>query len=693
MLILIGASTTAWISYEAVSTHDLLRQEEDVAYEILATVNRAKVAHEQLKAHTSEVLLFDKVIAPEKIEQRFRELENALSSEINQIYKVAEKGQAQGVLTSLENFNRASFSWHRNAVIALGIEPRSSIPTHHYLNKLAERSRNAIDAIFVAAQTGAQNRSDTARAEYATRVRVMFISMLTIFCVFGGFSIGFGRRLANLLSNLSDTMDLIRQGDFSVKVTAKRSHDEIGKIANGIDAFKETLQALTDANTREKHLATHDLLTGLANRRALEEYMAEKLKGTNDQLSKIAILHIDLDRFKQVNDMLGHAAGDEILVHAARAMKKVARSDDLVARVGGDEFIVVLNDVESNAKAGEAAETLIMEIVEPINLWGEMVQVGASIGIAFASADETLPERLLGNADMALYIAKGAGRGGFAFFSNETRNEFENNMSLLRDLRFGLERGQIIPFFQPQIDAANGSIIGFEALARWEHPSRGLLGPGAFIDIAFDNGLGDRLTEVIMRQSISSLVEWRALGHDVPCVSINFAASQLRSGGLTESLDDALLVAGLHPSDIVVEILESVLLGDGVDPALSTIAQLKRSGYRIELDDFGTGHASISNLRKFKVDSIKLDRIFVTDVEKDPEQEMILRTLIDLCKNLDIDCLAEGVETEAEKSKLLALGCSRFQGFGIAKPMSREAVPDWIASFSERDRNSNERVS
>jgi EAL domain-containing protein (putative c-di-GMP-specific phosphodiesterase class I) len=271
-----------------------------------------------------------------------------------------------------------------------------------------------------------------------------------------------------------------------------------------------------------------------------------------------------------------------------------------------------------------------------------------------------------------------------SFYNDATRARFEGNMALLRDLRIGLDNGEITAFFQPQVDGITNEVLGFEALARWHHPKRGMLDPGVFITLAFEHGLGDRLTERIVSDAISALLEWRALGLPAPSVSVNFSAKQLRDGGLVEYLDDALFAANLQPKDIAIEVLESVLFSDGVDPALNTIAKLQHRGYKIELDDFGTGHASISNLRRFKVDGIKLDKDFVAGVDQDAEQEVILRTMIDLCRNLNIECLAEGVETEAEIAKLISLGCSRFQGYGIARPMARDAVTSWLETHYGR---------
>lgn len=677
LLIVIGAATTALISYEAVRAHDDLQSQEERAYEFLFSVERTQAALQAIEDFSNDILSFNLVVPAPVIATRYQSLRDTLMGEIRSIEALADEAS---VASSVARFSAAAGAWQQEVEIALGLTAEQAIPSHIRLEQLSQAADDAVAEIYGVAKTGAITRSGMKSANYKSRVNTIFHTLLVIFTVFGFFFLMFGRRLTRSLGNVARSMDRIRQGNFEPGIEREFSKDEIGDIARGVQVFGETLKALTQANEKVKHLAMHDQLTGLANRRALEDHLEAVIAGRAGQAGKVAIFHIDLDRFKQVNDMYGHAAGDEILRHASEAMKANQRSGDLVARIGGDEFVIVLEDIESEAVAAGIAERMIASISAPIEIWNDVVNVGASIGIAFLDDADTDIERILANADMALYIAKGAGRGRHSFYSTETRKQFETDMSLLRELRSGLEKGEIVAYFQPQIDAASNKLIGFEALARWVHPTRGTLGPGHFLSLAFDNGLGDRLSDIIVREAISALRDWRGKGLDVPRVSVNFAAKQLRDSGVTEYLDDALFQACLSPEDIAIEVLESVLFGDDADPAHATISQLKRRGYRIELDDFGTGHASISNLRKFRVDGVKLDRVFVTGVDSDPEQEMILRTLIDLCRNLGIGCLAEGVETEAERSKLLALGCSRIQGYGIAMPMARDEVVDWVRS-------------
>ncbi|ABF62110.1 diguanylate cyclase/phosphodiesterase (plasmid) [Ruegeria sp. TM1040] len=681
LLIVIGIVGAIWVARAAIKTQDLIQDADSAAVRTLQATERAQRIRAEIESRLSEFLEFNTIAPPDRIRRNHQRYVDAFQNVWNDL-RAAPGSEAQKRMVAQveEQFK----SWNTEASIALGLIYDTHIPSRNRLDTLARRLELALVALEQEVRLSAEQVNQDARRRYAKQVVIVLVTMIGIFLVAGSAFIGFGGQLVRSLTQLAAAMERIRAGDFDTPLSDLQRRDEVGKIARGVADFSSTLRDLSEAKTHIEHLALHDQLTDLPNRRALQDYLERSVEQARDSNARHAVLHVDLDRFKQINDLMGHAAGDQILLHAAEAMQRQIGPDDMTARVGGDEFVIVLRGHGTDSKTKAIAKRVIEEISKPVEIEGEFVNVGASIGIAYLAAGETDPARILSNADIALYIAKSEGRGRVSFYNDATRARFEGNMALLRDLRIGLDNGEITAFFQPQVDGITNEVLGFEALARWHHPKRGMLDPGVFITLAFEHGLGDRLTERIVSDAISALLEWRALGLPAPSVSVNFSAKQLRDGGLVEYLDDALFAANLQPKDIAIEVLESVLFSDGVDPALNTIAKLQDRGYKIELDDFGTGHASISNLRRFKVDGIKLDKDFVAGVDQDAEQEVILRTMIDLCRNLNIECLAEGVETEAEIAKLISLGCSRFQGYGIARPMARDAVTSWLETHYGR---------
>ena len=681
LLIVIGIVGAFWVSLAAIRTQNAIQDADTTTMRTLQATERAQRIRVEIEDQLSQFLEFNTVETPARVTRNHQRFVTAFRNVWQKLRAAPGSPKQIEMVAQVEEQFEA---WNTEATIALGLLTDTHIPSHNRLDHLARRLELALVALEQEVRLSAANANQDARQRYVQQVVVVFISMIVIFLVAGSTFIGFGSQLVRSLTQLAAAMERIRSGDFDTPVSYVDRRDEVGKIARGVAAFSYTLRDLSAAKTRIEHLALHDQLTNLPNRRALQEYLEHCFDLAPSSEHRVAVLHVDLDRFKQINDLMGHAAGDEILRHAARAMQQQIGADDLTARVGGDEFVIVLRQAGTDAQVECIANRIIEAVSQPIEIWGDFVHVGASVGIAFLMAGETDPARILSNADIALYVAKSKGRGRASFYNDATRARFEGNMALLKDLRCGLDNGEITAFFQPQVDGVTGEVIGFEALARWRHPERGMLDPGVFITLAFEHGLGDRLTERIVSDAIAALLEWRARGLPAPSVSVNFSAKQLRDGGLVEYLDDTLFAAALEPEDIAIEVLESVLFSDGVDPALNTIEQLQKRGYKIELDDFGTGHASISNLRRFKVDGIKLDKDFVAGVDQDAEQEVILRTMIDLCRNLGIVCLAEGVETEAEKNKLISLGCSRFQGYGVARPMPQDAVTEWLETLYGR---------
>jgi diguanylate cyclase (GGDEF)-like protein len=425
-------------------------------------------------------------------------------------------------------------------------------------------------------------------------------------------------------------------------------------------------------------LASVDDLSGLPNRRALYNHIQRYDAGRWPH-NNVAVMQIDLDRLKIINDTMGHAAGDKALRHASAAMISTDQPDMFVARTGGDEFVLILFGDMDSVALKDIADQLIDAISKPFVIDNKECHAGASIGIATGTFAEGLPlDSYIKNADMALYTAKNGGRGTSRFFSPALRSQLKEVEELQAHIREGLQNGEFRPYFQPQVEGRSGKIVGFETLARWHHPTRGVLAPFHFLTAAEDARLLDQLDHYLMANTFATMREWINQGLDIPQVSLNLTSSRLMDIDLVDSILFAAGDAGIDPQMISVEILESAMIDNTSKRMIENIKNLSAAGIKIELDDFGTGHASISNLRHFKVDRIKIDRSFVKDVHLYSELARITSAMIGLAHSLRIDVLAEGIETPEERLVLNALGCDHIQGFGVAHPMLSDEVPAWL---------------
>lgn len=426
-------------------------------------------------------------------------------------------------------------------------------------------------------------------------------------------------------------------------------------------------------------LASVDDLSGLPNRRALYDHI-QHFDAGHWPHNDVAVLQIDLDRLKIINDTMGHAAGDRALRHAAAAMTSTGLPDMFLARTGGDEFVMLLFGIHDTDTLKDHATQIISAISKPFTVDGKECYAGASIGIATGTFADGLPlDTYINNADLALYTAKNGGRGTCRFFSPTLRTQLEEVEELQTQIRNGLKNAEFRPYFQPQVEGRSGKIVGFETLARWHHPTRGTLTPFHFLSAAEDARLLDELDHDLMHQTFAILRDWLDQGLNIPQVSLNLTTSRLLDVDLVDTILFAAGDAGVDPHLISIEILESAMIDNTSKRMIENIKNLSAAGIKVELDDFGTGHASISNLRHFKVDRIKIDRSFVQDVHLYSELARITSAMIGLAHSLRIDVLAEGIETPEERLVMNALGCDHIQGFGVAHPMPGEDVPAWLA--------------
>lgn len=439
--------------------------------------------------------------------------------------------------------------------------------------------------------------------------------------------------------------------------------------------------ALTRAAEQDtRHRLLHDPLTQLPNATYLQAHLERLAAGAERTKTQTAMLRINLDRFKVLRDTLGQRVAAEIIRIAARRIRSAQRAGDFVAYLGQDDFVLVASDLEDGAAAAAIAHRVQQALGKPFALQGGARRIDCSIGVTMLSDDEPEADRVRANAEIALAEAQGAGPGNVRYFRESLRAEAERRETLFVELLGGLERGELVPFFQPQIDIASGDFIGFEALVRWMHPRQGLLTPAAFLDFAEAADLTERIGEVVLERSLDALMIWDRAGFHVPRVGVNFALAQLRDPRLIEKIKWEVERQDINPGRLAIEVLETVLIKSDADLVVRNLRGLASAGFEIELDDFGTGHASIQNLRRFMVNRIKIDRSFILGIEASEEQRTLTASMIAMARALGIHTLAEGVETAEAREVLRALGCDQLQGYLIARPMSLADTLDWLAA-------------
>ena len=445
---------------------------------------------------------------------------------------------------------------------------------------------------------------------------------------------------------------------------------------------KANLQ-LESANEELRRRAFIDPLTGLPNRmlfedrllHAMQRYDRDDDSRARREPCKLAVLFVDLDGFKPINDMLGHAVGDEVLKEAARRLRTATRDSDTVARIGGDEFVLLAEDVSDVADCASLANRVIQVLAQPLEIQGHQVTLSGSVGVAlYPEHGDRL--KLVQNADAAMYTAKRAGGNTYALFESRMNEGLQDQLSLQQDLRHALERGELQLHYQPKVDARLGRLQGVEALLRWQHPTRGMVGPNVFIPIAERFGLINGLGNWVIEESCRQMRVWADEGLSMN-VAINLSVHQLRTEELVPRIESALARYQVMPSQLLCEITESVAMED-IESTQRAFEALSRIGVYLSIDDFGTGYSSLSYLRQLPARQLKIDRSFVADIEVRPDARAIVSAVIQLAHQLGLRVVAEGVETEGQRDILLVLQCDELQGYLLARPMAVEALDDWL---------------
>jgi diguanylate cyclase (GGDEF)-like protein len=452
------------------------------------------------------------------------------------------------------------------------------------------------------------------------------------------------------------------------------------KIARSGDELAVTLRDISQAKLQEGELirlASTDELTGLANRSSFISLLEEAIDEAAATNREIALLFIDLDRFKAVNDSFGHSSGDIVLRQAADRLRAALRPTDHVARLGGDEFTAILRQHGGDADVLRVADRILHALTQPYRVADTDMDIGASIGICVYPRDGDTAEQLLRHADIAMYAAKTGGRGGYCFYRQELYEELRKRMDIERELAEAIQDDQFELYYQPRIEAATGRLVSMEALLRWRHPERGIVPPLEFIPIAEGNGQIVKIGALVIRKACEQLAAWQAAGHAVVPVSVNVSAVQFQHSDIGDILATALRMSGVASDMVELEITESAMLGEHA-AIVSRLSAMRRLGVKLAVDDFGTGYSSLAQLQRLDMDVLKVDRSFTAGIEDSHEGRILYRAIVSMAHALGMHVVAEGVETWAQARLLRDIGCDELQGYLISKPVPAEEATTFL---------------
>ncbi|MCG8670821.1 MAG: EAL domain-containing protein [Pseudomonadales bacterium] len=496
------------------------------------------------------------------------------------------------------------------------------------------------------------------------------------------------------IEKLNHYTQAMAEGDMANLIEIDQD-DEVGELAKAFDSMRTNLKASTE---QIEELAYYDTLTGLPNKITFLETIQHFLAHAEENSEVIAVLFFDLDNFKNINDGLGHDMGDQLLLEVSNRLKDCIRATDimeratnlpaetqshLIARMGGDEFTLVLSQINTIEEASKVAVRILSKLSQPFILTDHEIYIGASIGIACYPHDGNTPEMLLKHADIAMYEAKARGKNNFQYFDHKMNEPVSERLALESSMRAALENHEFRIVFQPRVPLNSTNRYEFEALIRWQHPEKGFISPGLFIPVAEETGFIQHVGDWMLEQACAQIKRWLQAGYEDVVVSINLSPVQFNYGSPSNSVRNTLSKYDLHPKHLELEITESGLM-QNENTAANILNALKEIGVSIALDDFGTGYSSLAYLLRFPIDTLKIDRAFIRNLTKNKQAVLVLKTITELAKSLELETVAEGVETEDQLDIVQSMGCHTIQGFLFAKPSSAEEAMAFFDNFYQQ---------
>ncbi len=590
--------------------------------------------------------------------------------------------EVKAVVAAWNNYKEQHAAWDIGDPTLQQDRARPDSPQHQGY----EQAHEAVDRLIKASLASANVRA--ARAERIGRNTIQSVTLLAIVGALLTLLLIREVRvhIANPLAAITAAASRLAAGSRDLRIPEISRDDEIGEMAKAFEVFRANASALEEAQRLANSLARHDALTGLPNRRLFAAELDAALVDARDTGNGFTVMLVDLDRFKPVNDLQGHAAGDSVLCEVAVRLQDLVGKAGTVARLGGDEFAII-----TQARAPEHLLDLAMRLAgrivagirEPMTPAGCRIEIGASVGIALCPSDGVDAEALIRAADLAMYRAKQDGRGTFRFFEQSMDQDLRDKAALEADFRAALASGKIEPFYQPLVDIDTARICGFEVLARWNHAERGFISPDTFIPIAEQLGLIGDLTSRILRQACRDSRGWAGIK-----LALNISPAQFQDAALPTLLLSIMIAEGFPPERLEVEVTESALVGD-LEAAKATLLALQQIGVQVALDDFGTGYSSLYHLREMKFDKIKIDRSFVQSMVANPESEKIVDAVLGLAKSLGMPTVAEGIESADIMQRLADRGCTFGQGYLFSRAVPAASAEALIVEHrSEPERRS-----